>query len=134
MQTITGTFDVTRTAEPPYDTAPGATLARSRVDKRFHGDLEATGHVEMLSAMTEVAGSAGYVAIERVSGSLGGRVGSFVLQHSGTMNRGVSTLSVTVVPDSGAGALVGLSGAMTIDVVDGQHRYTFAFELPDTSA
>lgn len=82
----------------------------------------------MLSALTAVPGSAGYVAIERVSGDLDGRAGTFVLQHAGTMDRGRPALSITVVPDSGTGALRGLSGRMAIDIVDGQHFYTFEYE------
>lgn len=129
MQKVTGTFEITRTAEPPYDIAPGATLSRSHFAKRFKGDLDATGDVQMTSAVSEVNGSAGYVAIERVIGKLLGREGSFVLQHAGTMKRGQPSLSVTVVPDSGTGDLVGLTGSMTIDIVDGQHHYAFEFEI-----
>jgi hypothetical protein len=124
-----GTFDVTMNPQPPYDTAAGATLARTSIAKRFHGDLEATSAVEMLSAMTGVKGSAGYVAIERVTGSLHGRSGSFVLQHSGTMTRGKGELSVTVVPDSGTAALAGIAGRMTIEITEGKHFYTFDYTL-----
>ncbi|HMM67686.1 MAG TPA: DUF3224 domain-containing protein, partial [Dokdonella sp.] len=84
---------------------------------------------EMLSAMTSMKGSAGYVAIERVVGSLQGRRGSFVLQHSGTMNRGEPSLSVTVVPDSGTGELEGLSGTLGITVREGIHCYGFDYQL-----
>lgn len=87
----------------------------------------------MLAANTEVKGSAGYVAIERVSGQLHGRAGTFILQHSGTMNRGAPQLSVTVVPDSGTGALTGLAGRMTIDIAGGQHSYVFEYTLPGTA-
>ena len=99
------------------------------IDKQFHGDLTGTGKGEMLSAMTAVEGSAGYVAIERVSGCLHGRTGSFVFQHVGIMNRGEQQLTITVVPDSGAGELVGISGSFTIDIVDGQHQYIFTYSL-----
>ena len=99
------------------------------IDKQFHGDLEAVSKGEMLSAMTEVKGSAGYVAIERVTGSLHGRKGSFVLQHSGTMNRGSATLSVTVVPDSGTGQLVGLAGKMAIVIEAGKHSYELEYTV-----
>lgn len=126
-----GRFDVTRTTEPPYDTREGATIGRSRFDKRFEGSLVGTSVIEMISAVSSVKGSAGYVAIERVEGELDGRAGSFVLQHSGTMDRGVASLSVTVVPDTATGALVGLRGRMTIDVTNGEHRYTFEYELPE---
>lgn len=115
--------------EPPFDAAPGAALGRMAGTKRFHGDLEGTSTVTMLSARTEVKGSAGYVAIERVTATLHGLAGTFVLQHSGTMNRGASSLSVAVVPDSGTGALTGLSGSMTIAMTDGQHAYEFEYAL-----
>jgi hypothetical protein len=125
----TGSFVTTMTPEPPYDSAPGATLGRINIAKRFEGDLTGSGSVAMLSAMTGVKGSAGYVAIERVDGTLHGRAGSFVLQHSGTMNRGSAALTVTVVPDSGTGALEGISGEMAIDTSGGGHRYTFDYDL-----
>lgn len=124
-----GRFDITRTAEPPYDTREGATLGRSHFDKRFEGDLVATSTVEMISAVSGVRGSAGYVAIERVEGTLGGRAGSFVLQHSGTMDRGASSLSVTVVPDTATGELAGLRGRLQIEIVDGKHLYTFEYDF-----
>ncbi|MBC7976191.1 MAG: DUF3224 domain-containing protein [Myxococcales bacterium] len=92
--------------------------------------LEATGHGEMLTAGTAVQGSAGYVAIERVTGTLHGRAGSFVLHHLGTMTRGVGEMTITVVPDSGAGALVGLTGKLTIHIVDGKHSYDFDYAVP----
>jgi len=102
------------------------------IDKQFHGDLEATSKGEMLSAMTSVKGSAGYVAIERVSGTLHGRHGTFILQHSGTMTRGAPQLSVTVVPDSATGELVGLTGKMTIKIADGKHSYDFEYTLNES--
>src|SRR5437764_10250185 len=104
----TGTFEVKLLPLAPDDKDAG--LGRMSIDKQFHGHLEATSKGEMLSAMTTVKGSAGYVAMERVTGSLSGRGGSFVLQHSGTMTRGAPRLIVTVVPDSGAGELAGLAG------------------------
>lgn len=102
---------------------------RMLLDKQFHGDLEATGKGQMLTALTDVEGSAGYVAIERVSGTLAGRSGTFVLQHSGVMTRGVQQLTITVVPDSGTGQFVGLAGRMEIDIVDGKHSYTLQYTL-----
>ena len=126
---IEGTFEVTMTAEPPYDDVDGVTLARVAFDKRFRGPLDATSKVNMIGARTPVQGSAGYVAIERVRGTLDGKEGTFVLQHSGLMNRGAPSLTVTVVPDSGTGALKGLSGTMEIRIVDGKHFYTFDYEL-----
>lgn len=112
--------------------AESANLGRMSIDKKFSGDLEATSHGEMLSAMTGVTGSAGYVAMERVSGTLQGRKGTFVLQHSGTMTRGAPEMSVTVVPDSGTGDLVGLAGRMTIKIDAGKHFYEFNYTLLET--
>ena len=102
------------------------------IDKQFRGDLEATSKGEMLTALTDVKDSAGYVAIERVSGTLHGRSGTFVLQHSGTMTRGAQQLTVTVVPDSGTGQLLGLAGKMTIKIAEGKHFYEFDCTLPET--
>ena len=128
-----GTFEVELTPQGPQDKAEGATLARMSIDKQFHGDLEAVGKGEMLSAMTDVRGSAGYVAIERVTGTLHGRAGAFVLQHTGTMTRGAAQLTVSVVPDSATGQLAGLTGTMTIDIVDGAHFYDFAYTLAESA-
>jgi len=126
-----GTFEVkVNPQKPDNPEAEAANLGRMSLDKKFSGDLEATSKGEMLAAMSEVKGSAGYVAMERVSGTLGGRSGTFVLQHRGTMTRGVPQLSVTVVPDSGTGDLAGLSGSMTIKIEDGKHFYDFEYELP----
>jgi hypothetical protein len=100
------------------------------IDKQFHGDLEATSKGQMLTAMTDVKDSAGYVAIERVNGTLNGRSGTFALQHTGTMTRGEPQLVITVVPDSGTGQLVGLTGKMTITIADGKHSYGFDYTLP----
>ena len=124
-----GTFTLTMNAQPPYDSGEGVSLGRVSIKKRFVGDLDGSSSVEMLNALTPVKGSAAYVAIERVYGTLHGRVGSFVLQHVGIMNRGQPTLSLTVVPDSGTAGLKGIAGAMTIDVVDGQHFYGFEYTL-----
>ncbi len=99
------------------------------IDKAFQGDLEATSKGAMLSAMGAVKGSAGYVAMELVTGTLSGRAGSFVLQHSGTMTRGVPEQSVTVVPDSGTGDLTGISGRMTIVIEGGKHSYVFEYSV-----
>jgi hypothetical protein len=101
------------------------------INKQFHGALEATSKGEMLSVLTEVEGSAGYVAMERVSGTLDGRSGTFVLQHSGTMTRGKPEMTVTVVPDSGTGQLVGVAGKMTVKIVGGQHFYELDYTLPE---
>lgn len=128
-----GTFEVEVKPQPPYDTAAGVSLGRMSISKQFRGALEASSTVEMLSAMTGVKGSAGYVAIERVTGTLDGRAGGFVLQHTGTMTRGNAELSVSVVPDSGSGELKGIAGKMTIDIVDGKHLYTFDYTLDDAA-
>jgi hypothetical protein len=127
-----GPFEVKLNPQKPDNVqAEGAKLGRMSIEKQFHGDLEATSQGEMLMAMTEVKGSAGYVAVERVSGRLDGRNGTFILQHSGTMTRGTPELSVTVVPDSGTGGLVGLVGKMAINVEGGNHSYEFEYALPD---
>lgn len=123
----TGPFDAKMTPASAVDAAVG----RFTLDKKYHGDLEGRGNGEMLTAMTAVKGSAGYVAIEKVTGILAGRTGTFHLQHSGTMNRGAPSMSITVVPDSGTGELTGLAGKMDISVAaDGAHYYTFDYSLP----
>jgi len=125
-----GAFDVKLT--PQKDDALGdPTIGRMSIDKQFHGDLEGTSKGQMLSTLTEVKGSAGYVAIERVTGTLNGRTGSFSLQHNATMNRGVPELNVIVIPDSGTGQLVGLTGKLNIIITDGKHSYEFDYSLPD---
>src|SRR3954464_10520458 len=117
-----GTFEVTMTPEPPYDQNEAASIGRVSIKKQFSGDLQASSTVEMIGARSvQVKGSAGYVAIERVVGSLHGKSGSFVLQHSGTMTRGKGELHVSVVPDTATGELKGLSGKMTIEISDGSH-------------
>ena len=121
-----GTFIVKLTPVAGGNTAK-AGLGRMAIDKEFHGDLEATSTGEMLAAQTAVPGSAGYVAMERVTGTLGGRTGTFVLQHSGTMTRGAPELVVSVVPDSGTGELTGLAGRMEIIIADGRHSYRFDY-------
>ena len=126
-----GPFEVDLKPQGPENKSEGVTLGRMSIDKQFHGDLEATSKGEMLSAVTSVAGSAGYVAIERVSGTLHGRSGSFVLQHRGTMTRGAQQLTVTVVPDSGTGQLVGLTGKMAIIITDGKHSYELEYSLAE---
>ena len=127
-----GPFEVKLTPQPFDDKNEDALLGRMSLDKQFHGDLEATSRGVMLSAGTSVKGSGGYVAIERVTGTLRGRSGSFVLQHSGTMDRGALHLGITVVPDSGTGQLEGLAGTMNINIADGKHSYDFEYTLPET--
>lgn len=123
-----GTFEVDLQPQPMWQGAVDSGLGRLSIDKQFQGGLEGSSQGEMLSARG-AEGSAGYVALEKVTGKLGGREGSFVLQHSGTMTRGEGTLSVTVVPDSGTGNLEGLTGHMTIDNADGERRYVFEYSL-----
>lgn len=124
----TGQFEVKLT--PQDDKSDDPLMGRLTIDKQFHGELEASSRGQMLSAGTSVKGSAGYVAIEKVTGTLQGRTGTFVLQHTGTMNRGEPQLSITVVPDSGTGELSGLTGKMNIRVAEGKHFYDFDFSLP----
>jgi Protein of unknown function (DUF3224) len=128
----TGAFEVKLHPLTAYDAAEGSPLGRMSIDKQFHGDLEATSKGEMLTGMTSVKNSAGYVAIERVTGALHGRSGTFIFQHSGTMTRGAPTLVITVVPDSGTGQLLGLAGTMAINIEDGKHSYEFDYTLPDS--
>lgn len=124
-KTATGTFEVTF---DQLDSDDG-TLGRMRVSKVFAGDLTGQGRAEMLSVGTAVEGSAGYVAIDRITGTLHGRTGTFVLQHNGLMARGEGTLSVVVVPDSGTDELTGLSGSFEINNDGGSHSYVFEYEL-----
>ena len=124
-----GTFEVKMKPETLSETAAKTAIGRMSLDKVYSGQLEATSQGEFLSAMGSVKGSAGYVAMERVTGTLDGKAGSFVLQHTGTMNRGAPALSVTVVPDSGSGELAGIDGTMKIDIVEGKHNYEFAYSV-----
>ncbi|NOT09457.1 MAG: DUF3224 domain-containing protein [Gemmatimonadales bacterium] len=126
MAHATGTFDVKLT---PQGTDESGLLGRLTIDKQFRGELEGVSKGEMLSGMTAVKTSAGYVAIERVTGALNGLTGSFILQHTGTMNRGEPSQMVTVIPDSGTDQLVGLTGRMTIKIENGKHFYSFEYSL-----
>ncbi len=127
---ITGKFEVTLNPLDFYAKGEGGVnFGRMSIDKSFHGELEATSKGEMLSAMTSIKGSAGYVAIEQVTGSLSGKKGSFVLQHFGIMDKGKDRLTLEVVPDSGSCELTGLAGTMSINIEDGQHFYEFEYEL-----
>jgi Protein of unknown function (DUF3224) len=124
-----GTFEV-KLAPQTDDKVGDPTVGRMSLDKVFSGDLEAVGRGQMLGVRTEIEGSAGYVAMERVAGKLHGREGSFALQHSGTMTRGAMQLNITVVPDSGTGQLAGITGKMQINIADGKHSYEFEYTLP----
>lgn len=126
----TGTFTVKLLPEIVEGRTPDPRLGQMSIDKQFAGDLTGTGKGSMLTGGDHAAGSAAYSAIEKVTGSLAGREGSFILQHTGIMARGESSLVITVVPDSGTGALAGLSGAFTIRREDGGHFYDFDYSLP----
>jgi len=128
-----GPFEVKIDPQPADEKGGGPSIGRMLLDKRFHGDLEATSKGTMLAAGTGAKNSSGgYVALEIVTGSLKGRTGTFVLQHSATMNRGVPQLSITVVPDSATGQLTGLAGKMNITIADGKHTYDLEYTLPET--
>lgn len=127
----TGSFDVTLKPLALHDNAQSLPLGRMSIAKQFHGDLEAVSIGEMLTAGTDTKGSAGYVAVERVTGTLHNRRGSFALMHLGTMNRGSPQLAITVVPDSGTEELAGLSGSMAIKIIDKKHFYEFDYTLGD---
>jgi hypothetical protein len=132
-QIAKGPFDVKLNPQPLAleDDGEGAARGRMSLDKRFHGDLDATSKGEMLTAMSGTQGSAGYVAIEKVTGTLDGRAGTFALQHSATMTRGAPDLRIIVVPDSGTGALAGLAGTMKIVIAEGgKHFYELEYSLP----
>ena len=128
---VSGTFEVKLEPKGVPLKQDGATLGRMAIDKQFYGPLDASSVGEMLSAMTEVPGSAAYVAMEHISGKLNGLEGCFVLQHSAWMAHGEDALKITVVPDSGTDALAGITGTMNIRIEDGQHYYDFEYELPD---
>jgi Protein of unknown function (DUF3224) len=122
-----GTFEVTLAPQAQEDNVGDPSVGRMAIAKQFSGDLDARSKGQMLAVRTDVKDSAGYVALERVVGTLQGRTGSFALQHSGTMTRGEKQLSVSVVPDSGTDQLTGISGTMGIEIVDGKHLYTFEY-------
>ena len=129
MKHARGEFDVKVTPLALAGPAEDSTLGRMSIEKEFRGDLVASGSGQMLTAMTGVQGSAAYVAIERVSGMLEGREGSFALQHRGAMSRGAQEMLVTVVPDSGTGELAGISGTLHIIIEGKEHRYDFEYSL-----
>lgn len=132
---VEGTFQTKMTPEPPYETSDGISLGRVVIEKRFSGPLDAESTVHMTAARTTVESSAGYVAVERIRGTLEGRRGSFVVLHIGIVNRGAPSLEVTIVPDSGTDELTGISGKMDIKVVDGKHVYKLDYALaPDAGA
>ena len=124
-----GAFEVKM--NPQVDEVGDPSVGRMSLEKQFHGDLEASSKGQMLAVMTDIQGSAGYVALERVNGVLDGRKGTFALQHTGTMTRGAAELSIIVVPDSGTDQLVGLAGKMTIKIENGKHFYEFEYTLEE---
>jgi hypothetical protein len=127
----TGAFDVKVLPLPADDGVDTGGFSRLSLDKRFTGDLEGTSRGQMVAARTAVEGSAAYVALEQVSGTLHGRRGSFMLQHNGTMSRGAQELRISVVPDSGTDQLIGLAGTMKIIIEAGKHTYEFEYTLAD---
>jgi len=131
MRRATGSFEVILQPLSNSEVTSDNLFGRLLLTKKFHGDLVATARGQMLSAGTTTRGSAGYVAIDHLTGELDGRKGSFVLQHAGSMNRGVPTLSIMVVPDSGTDELTGLSGTLSINVIDGRHFYDFIYSIPE---
>jgi hypothetical protein len=134
MTRASGLFDVKVTPRPADDKADGPAFGRLAIDKQFHGDLEGTSKGEMLAFGNGASGSGAYVALERVSGALLGRKGTFVLQHNGTMQGGSAHMTVTVVPDSGTDELVGLAGNMTIRIAEGKHSFDFDYTLAEAKS
>ena len=133
-QVAEGTFEVTLKPLVVEEAPEDSQIGRMSIDKTISGDLIATTRGQMLTAGTGTKGSAGYVAMEQVNGTLNGRKGTFILQHSATMNRGEPSMRITVVPDSGTGELEGLAGDFRIDVVDGKHLYEFTYHLDGDQA
>ena len=129
-QYASGPFDVKTVVQGTPDKAEGSTLGRYSLDKQYHGALEGTGKGEMLTVGTDVQGSGAYVAVERVTGTLNGKTGSFALQHTGTMTHGAPALNITVVPDSGSGQLAGITGKLNIVIESGKHSYDLEYTLP----
>lgn len=131
VKECTGTFEVQLQPEPPFEESQGVVLARATGNKRFQGALEGTSVVHMLSARTPTPGAAGYVALERITGQLEGRSGSFVAVHCGTMGDGSSNLSITIVPGSGTEGFAGIQGTMGIRIEDGVHHYDLRYALSE---
>jgi len=127
-----GTFEVKISPQAPEQGVGDPGIGRMAIEKQFQGDMQGQGKGQMLAVGTAIDGSAGYVAMERVEARVHGRQGSFALQHSGTLTRGTPQLSVTIVPDSGAGELAGIAGQLTITVAGGVHAYDLEYSLPDT--
>lgn len=126
----TGPFDVKLVPQPADEKTNDPLLARMSIDKHYHGELEATGTGEMLTGGDYKTGSAGYVAMEKVTGTLQGRTGTFLMQHSGTLTQGAQQLSITIVPDTGTGQLAGIAGKMDVKITEGKHFYELDYTLP----
>lgn len=126
MTTARGTFEVALKQISGPEEAP---LGRMTIDKAFHGHLEGTSRGQMMSAFTETQGSAGYVAIELVTGTLNGKTGTFLLQHNGLMTRGMGTLTINIIPDSGTGDLAGIRGTLVVAVVEKKHTYELEYAI-----
>ena len=126
-----GTFEVQITPLPADEYADAASMGRMLIDKQFSGEIIGTGKGQMITAMGSVKGSAAYSAIERVTGSVNGRAGTFMLQHTGTMHDGTQELTITIVPASGTGALAGITGTFALTIEGNVHRYDLAYTLPD---
>jgi hypothetical protein len=131
MPTVTGPFEVGLKPLQVDEELEKQLVGRMSIDKHYHGDLEATGKGQMLTGGTSIRNSAAYVAIERVTGELKGKKGSFTLQHTGVMNRGAPSLAITIVPDSGTDQLEGLAGSMAIKIEAGKHSYQLDYTLAD---
>ena len=127
MSRAAGFFEVTVRPLDAYASAESPALGRMSLDKQYHGDLEATAKGEMLTAMTAVKDSAVYVAVERVSGTLHGKRGTFMMSHTGVMERGAQRLAIAIVPDSGTDELAGIGGTMTIEIKDKKHYYSIEY-------
>jgi len=131
MQTAKGTFEVTIIPQSHQEGVGDSSVARMALVKVFSGEMNGTGNGQMLAYRSAVSGSAGYVAMEKVQGTMNGRTGSFILQHNGTMNRGEPLLTIKIVPDSGAEQLTGISGEMLLKIEEGKHYYEFQYMLPE---
>jgi Protein of unknown function (DUF3224) len=126
-----GPFDVKMSPQPADEKTNDPLMGRMTMDKHYHGELEATATGTMLTGGDYKSGSAGYVAMEKVSGTLQGRAGTFMLQHSATLNQGAQQLSITIVPGSGTGQLTGIAGKMDIKMKEGgKHFYDLEYTLP----
>ncbi|GAB2512095.1 DUF3224 domain-containing protein [Lysobacter humi (ex Lee et al. 2017)] len=129
MPTAKGRFSIQKIPQPMLDLGGDAQAMHLRFDKQFEGALKATGVVQFMAVGNPSKGSAAYVAVERIDGTLDGRRGSFMTRHPGVMDAGAMSLDLAVVPQSGNGELEGLRGTMSIDIIDGEHFYTLDYQL-----